>query len=208
MLPMATSTTCRRNLEALRSAGWGLFLTPDRPERWGFDAVAIDNGAWGCFQQGKPWQPEPWQALVEEHGHDALFVIAPDVVCGGPASLELSVSWLPWCMERSRRVLLAVQDGMDAADLRPYLSDTVGLFIGGSTEWKEASLPMWGSLAAETGCWLHVGRVNSARRMLLCAMAGADSCDGTSATRFSKNVPKLTRAARRGVLPLDLVGVR
>lgn len=208
MIPMATSTTCRQNLAALRAAGWGLFLTPDRPERWGFETVAIDNGAWGCYQQGKPWTPEPWQRLVDEHGRTAEFTIAPDVVCGGLASLDLSLSWIEWMRPRCRRILIAVQDGMTAADLEPHVGDLVGIFVGWSTEWKENSLPMWGRLANQNDCWLHVGRVNSARRMLLCAMAGADSVDGTSATRFSKNVPKLTRAANRLVLPLDLVGER
>lgn len=203
MLPMATSTTCRRNLAVLRAAEWGLLLTPDRPERWGFPTIGIDNGAWGCFQRKVEWTPERWQPLIDANGADALWSVAPDIVCGGPASLARSLEWLPWLLDRTPRALIAVQNGMTAADLRPFVGARVGLFVGGDTEWKEASLPMWGRLKAETGCFLHVGRVNSARRIRLCALAGADSFDGTSASVFSCTLPRLDTAARQQVWRFD-----
>jgi hypothetical protein len=198
VISLATGTGTRRNLDAMRAHGFGLLLTPDRPEmRNGFDLFAIDNGAWGCFQRGVQWLPEPWQRLVEAHGRTALFAILPDVVCGGAASLALSLSWLPWAQERCPQVLIAVQNGMTAEDLRPHVGPHVGIFVGGDTEWKEGSLPMWGALAKETGCWLHVGRVNSARRIRLCALSGVHSFDGTSATRFAVTTPVIDMARRQ-----------
>ena len=198
MISLATGTGTRRNLDAMRAHGFGLLLTPDRPEmRAGFDLFAIDNGAWGCFQRGAEWSPEPWQRLVEAHGRAALFTILPDVVCGGAASLALSLSWLPWAAERCGQVLIAVQNGMTADDLRPHVGPHVGIFVGGDTVWKEGSLPMWGALAKETGCWLHVGRVNSTRRIRLCALSGVHSFDGTSATRFAITTPVIDMARRQ-----------
>jgi len=41
---------------------------------------------------------------------------------------------------------------------------------------------------------LHVGRVNSARRIRLCAMAGADSFDGSSASRLAVSLRNLDNA--------------
>jgi hypothetical protein len=99
-------------------------------------------------------------------------------------------------------VLIAVQDGMTDIDLMPLVNDKVGIFVGGSTEWKIESLPMWGRVAKSTGCYLHVGRVNSARRIRLCAMSGADSVDGTSGTRFAVTIPPLSAACAQSALEL------
>ena len=87
------------------------------------------------------------------------------------------------------------------ADLVDLVSERVGIFVGGSTEWKESSLPRWGELSQSSGCYLHVGRVNTMRRTRLCALAGADSYDGTSVTRWATNIHRLDRARRQTVLP-------
>jgi len=87
-------------------------------------------------------------------------------------------------------------------DVRDLLNDRVGIFVGGSTEWKLATMAGWCRLAAEKNVWCHVGRVNSMQRIKTCQMAGATSFDGTNATRFSKNQPKLTWAVRQRTLDL------
>lgn len=202
-MPMATTTGSRRNIAALRKADWGLMITPDIHTTHGFDKYAIDNGAWGCFQRNTEWLPSRWTPLVEAKGADALFSVAPDIVCGGMASLAVSLSWIGWLLDRTPIALIAVQNGMTAADLLPHVGDRVGIFVGGDTEWKEASLPVWGALAAQTGCYLHVGRVNTARRIRLCAMAGAHSFDGTSASKFSITVAPLTTAAKQAAFRFD-----
>lgn len=199
MLPMATSTGSRRNLKALHAAGWALMITPDNPNPHHF-RFAIDNGAWSCHQKKQLWTPARWSPLVERHGAAAIFAVAPDIVCGGPESLVLSLQWLSWLLERTSVALIAVQNGMTAEDLAPHLGPRVGIFVGGDTTWKESSLPMWDKAAQVAGCYLHVGRVNTARRIRLCAMAGADSFDGTSASKFSCTVPLLTSAAAQTAL--------
>lgn len=55
------------------------------------------------------------------------------------------------------------------------------LFIGGTTEWKLSANVDW--LIAEAqdgGKWVHVGRVNSARRIRHFHEVGVDSIDGRS----------------------------
>jgi len=199
----ATGTGTKRNLSAMRANGWGLLLTPDRPEFLsGFAAIAIDNGAWGAHQRGEEWTSDKFCTLVNKHGSYAHWVVAPDIVCGGLESLTRSVRWLPWLFDRCRRVLIAVQDGMTDTDVLPLVNDNVGIFVGGSTEWKLESLPMWGMVAKSSGCYLHVGRVNSARRIRLCAMSGANSVDGTSGTRFSVTIPPLSAACAQAALEL------
>jgi hypothetical protein len=203
MLMFATGTGTKRNLAGMRANNWGLLLTPDRPEFLkGFSAIAIDNGAWGAYQRKEEWTPDRFCQLVEQYGRKASWVVAPDIVCGGVDSLARSLQWVPWLLDRCQRVLIAVQNGMTDADLRPHVGPRIGLFVGGDSEWKEGSLPVWGRLARESGCYLHVGRVNSARRIRLCAMSGADSVDGTSGTRFAVTIPPLSLACAQAALEL------
>lgn len=83
---------------------------------------------------------------------------------------------------------------MQVADVRPYLGADVGVFVGGSTPWKLSTMALWADLARERGAWCHVARVNTALRIRKCALAGATSFDGSSASRFAVSQPGLGRA--------------
>ena len=194
MLGYATRTGTRRNLDALRAAGWRLLVTAGGCLRNEGFSYALDNGAWGAHQRGESIDLVAFDRALVKMGSGADWVVAPDIVCGGYKSLDLSVDWLPGCLARCRRVLIAVQDGMTPADINPYLCDRVGIFVGGSTEWKLETLPMWGDLCRNNKAWFHVGRVNSAKRIRLCGLAGAWSFDGTSASRFALSLPRLEAA--------------
>lgn len=196
MIAYAAHTGTRRNLAALADAGWSLLLSPGKPKDRRF-AWALDNGAWGAFQRGEAFDVAAFERHVGDHGDGAEFVVVPDIVAGGLASLAMSLDWLPRLAGVARRRLLAVQDGMSGADIAPHLSPTVGVFVGGSTEWKLATMRAWGQLARRHGAYVHVGRVNTIRRIRLCQDAGADSFDGTSATRFACTLPKLDQARRQ-----------
>lgn len=201
MLAYASNTGTRRNLAALRGAGWRLLLSPAgcSLDARGFPH-ALDNGAWHHHQAGTPFDEGAFQDALGRVGPSADWVAVPDVVCGGLASLEFSLRWLERVRRIARVALIPVQDGMTAEHLRPLLNSRVGIFIGGSDAWKEQSAWGWGQLAKERGCWLHVGRVNSIRRISICAAAGATSFDGTSATRYAVTLPKLDRARRQRAL--------
>lgn len=127
-------------------------------------------------------------------GMAQTFVVAPDIVAGGVESLRLTESWMHKLAHLP--VLVAVQDGISHADVAPWLSERVGLFVGGSTAWKLQTMPGWCALARSRGAWCHVGRVNSALRMRLCLAAGARSFDGSGASRFTRHAELLTREHR------------
>jgi hypothetical protein len=202
MILMATSTGSKSTVAKMRTAGWGILITPDNRDTHGFENFGIDNGAWSAFQRKTEWTPDRWIPLIEKYGQSAMWAVAPDIVLGGPESLQRSLAWLPWMLDRCRRVLIAVQNGMTYEDLAPYVSDRVGIFVGGDDSWKESSLPMWGRLKTDSGCWLHVGRVNTARRIKLAAMSGADSIDGTSAIKWPETIKDITRWEQQGALQL------
>jgi len=194
MLGYASRTGTRRNLDALRQAGWRLLVSAAGVLRTEGFQYALDNGAWSAFQQGTPFDEMAFGKALDLLGENADWVVLPDIVAGGMASLEFSLQWLDRLQPFPQKLLIAVQDGMCPDDVREYLSPAVGIFVGGSTEWKLATLDSWSVLARRRCCYLHVGRVNSARRIALCAAAGASSFDGTSATRFADSLPNLDNA--------------
>lgn len=203
MIAYASRTGTKRNLAALRAAGWHLLVVAGAVLRNEGFPYALDNGAWSCFQRGVEFDEGAFRKAVALLGDGAEFVVVPDKVAGGLDSLRFSEAWLPDLEGVGERRLIAVQDGMAPWDVESLLGPRVGLFIGGSTEWKWASLPYWAALARRVGCYLHVGRVNTRRRILECARVGADSFDGTSATRFAVNVPKLDASRRQPALLPD-----
>lgn len=219
MIGYASHTGTRRNLDALAAASWGVVLSPFGDSYCVGLRYMIDNPAWPVsqmFEAGKRQsrKPEPadlarFSRLLDRRGADADLIIVPDIVMGGATSLDLSAHWLPILRAKvpvGAKLLIAVQDGMDRGALfgraMALIKMADGIFVGGSTEFKEASLPIWAAIKRREAerCWLHVGRVNTARRIALCAAADADSFDGTSATRFAKTLPMLEQAARQPAL--------
>lgn len=206
----ASRTGTRRNLRVMREAGWRLMVEPSQIGRYksmrplwddGSDAsFAVDNGAWGSHCRGEVWDPAPFLKMVDAIGDRADWIVVPDIVEGGRASLRRSIEWL----DRLPGLrLVAVQDGLEPTDLGSLVGPSVGIFVGGSTEWKLSTLPQWGRFARERGVYLHVGRVNTRRRIRACALAGADSFDGSSVTRFAKTIVPLEAERRQEVLSLD-----
>jgi hypothetical protein len=196
----ASNTGTRRNLAVMKAHGWRILISAkgDLSTR-GFQ-YALDNGAWSAFQQGHPFDVPAFEKALARVGKDADWTVVPDVVQGGGDSLRFSMEWLPRVLGVSRMALVAVQDGMTEDDLAPLVSARVGVFLGGSTEWKLATMESWGHFCAKMGCHYHVARVNTARRIRLAQAAGADSIDGSSVSRYAVTMPRLEHAVRQADL--------
>lgn len=206
MMAYASRTNTRRNIQALKEAGWGWMVGPlDRGGPILADMPwALDNGAWVAFANGVPWDSEAFLRALDQYGPGADFVVVPDVVAQRDASLRLTEQWLPFLLERADiadvTLLIAVQDDMMPDDVAHLVGDRVGIFVGGSTEWKEGTMQMWGDFCRANDLYLHIGRVNTIRRVKQCAAAEADSFDGTTGTRYAVTIPKIDNARRQGVL--------
>ncbi len=139
-----------------------------------------------------------------------LFVAVPDVVrctlchrevaeCGCPRTPGRSVYgdahrtaeqfeiWAPAVERRGLPVALVAQDGLE--DLTGWLQRTWyrldALFIGGSTPWKVGpSAEAIASEAKRRGLHVHMGRVNTQRRIAYAQSIGCDSVDGTKWVRW------------------------
>lgn len=201
MIAYASRTGTRRNLAALRAHNWRLLVSAAGCHRHEGFPYALDNGAWSAYAQGRPFDDALFAKALRALGAGADWTVIPDIVAGGHRSLDFSLRHMRRVLDESPRALLAVQDGLETADVAGFLGERVGLFVGGSTEWKIATMGAWCALAREVGCWAHVGRVNTARRIFQCALAGATSFDGTSVTRFAATITPLDKARRQ--LALD-----
>jgi hypothetical protein len=197
----ASRTGTKRNLAALRAAGWGLLVS--RAWEWrteGFTRIAGDNGAWSDHQAGRAFNADGFERFLEWLAAQPVvpdWIVLPDIVAGGRASLDLSLRHLNRCLAVAPLVLIAVQDGMVPADLVPHVGRSIGIFLGGSTEWKLANMRRWGEFCAAHRLHYHVARVNTARRYRLAHDAGAGSVDGSSASRYSVTLPALDFASRQ-----------
>lgn len=199
----ASRTGTRTTLDNLQACGWRLLMSPvtlwysknKMAQKWtdGTDApYALDNGAWTAHQKNEPFDTDAFMWAFDRIGQNADWVVAPDIVGGGLSSLDLTARWL----ERINHplVLIAVQDGMTPKDVAPLMKPGRGIFLGGSTEWKLQTLAQWGNFARQVGCYYHVARVNSVRRIKMSQCAGAQSVDGTSAIQFPSTITRLNAA--------------
>jgi hypothetical protein len=190
MMAYAATVGRGRNRDALVSAGWGFMCQPDWVQSHG-QPYALDNGAYAAFLRGERLNESAFYRAVDRFGEHADFVVLPDIVCGGPASLELSLSALEKLADLPAGKLIAVQNGFTWDDVKAFVSADVGIFVGGDTDWKINTLSYWGEHCAQAGVYMHVGRVNSVKRLRICAAAGAHSFDGSGVSRFSSELPRI-----------------
>lgn len=196
-MPYASRTGTRRNLDALRKAGWRLLVSARGVLRTEGFPYALDNGAWTAFQRGEPFDVAAFEKAVALLGRGADWIVVPDKVADAAESLRMAEEWVPR-LRGIAPLLIAVQDGMTEADVAHWMRDGCGVFLGGSTEWKLAQMRYWGVVCRRYGAHYHVARVNSAKRIARAKEAGAMSIDGSSASRFALSLPLLDRGVRQG----------
>jgi hypothetical protein len=212
MICYASRTGTKRNLDRLKAHGWGLLVS--RAGVWrteGFNRICGDNGAWADYQAKRSFDEDRYDQFLDwltQQPVIADWLVLPDIVAGGLPSLELSLRYLNRCLSVAPLVLIAVQDGMEPDDLAPLVGPSVGIFLGGSTEWKLRRMADWGQFCAERNLHYHVARVNSIKRMSLAISCGAASVDGSSASRYAVTLPKLAYAARQSNLFAPITGQR
>lgn len=139
----------------------------------------LDNGAYVAFKTGQPWNAEAFIAHVEYYAFNALRpigVVVPDVVANADDTLRLWETWAPVLRDKYHlKIYLAVQDGMTPEQVKALDIQPDGIFVGGSTDWKWSTVPVWTSAFSV----VHVGRVNSLEKLILCSELGVSSCDGS-----------------------------
>lgn len=143
-------------------------------------SVAADND---CFQGLDRDAFVAMLAALEDGFVPLRFIAIPDVVGDARATMRRFARWRDRVNQAGPPALCA-QDGLTISTC-PW-DEISCLFIGGSTEWKcSDQAHVLVNAARERGKWVHMGRVNSARRMMLAKSWGCDSIDGTSVSMFT-----------------------
>jgi hypothetical protein len=171
----------------------GLMLTPNMGNRPDLSRIAW-AGDTGCFSSSAGFDLTrflDWCRLMKPYQATCLFMTAPDVVGDAVATWQRSKDVLPAIRAMGYRAALVAQDGIERTEIDWDAFDV--WFTGGSTAWKLSETAY--ALAAEAkarGKWLHMGRVNSLRRLTAAAVGGYDSADGTYLVFGpDKNLPRL-----------------
>lgn len=112
-----------------------------------------------------------------------LWVAVPDVVADAYATLELWRFWRHQVRAYGLPCAFVAQDGAESLVV-PW-DQLSCLFVGGSTAYKESDAAAWLIRRAKAhGKLVHVGRVNTERRLRLFDGLGLDSIDGTQFSMF------------------------
>ena len=155
---------------------------------------AMDNGVFGN-RYPYPGDDIYLKRISAFSPENCWFVTAPDVVCDAQGTLERSLPMLPRIRAAGFPVAFVAQDGAEDMDL-PWDEFDV-LFLGGGSlggnEWKEGpGAERLSREAVSRGKRVHMGRVNTLRRMRIAKDFGCATADGTI-LRFGpdKNLPIL-----------------
>ena len=139
---------------------------------------AADND---CFAAGDIFEFGAFLAWLMrrcQYRGSRLFAVAPDVLGDAEATWERSAPALSQIKSLGFKTALVAQDGIERQPVNWDAFDV--LFIGGSTKWKLSHHAREAVATAKArGKWVHMGRVNSERRLRTAAMWGCDSADGT-----------------------------
>lgn len=148
----------------------GLLISPDGWRRSpDYLPYALDNG---CFTE---WNPGKFFGMLKQAiqmNHQPMWVCVPDAVGDRHTTLER------WYLHHERikdmgfSLAFVVQDGMTPGDVP---SQAKCCFVGGTTEWKLEKAGEFKGVCER----LHIGRVNTLKRIQWAESIGADSVDGT-----------------------------
>ena len=167
----------------------------------------IKDGAWWALDNdvynGK-FDFQKWHDILIRllpYKEKCLFIAVPDVLYDAKETLRQFTEYTPLLDELGYRKALVTQNGM-TVDVVPW-NDLDAIFVGGDNKHKLGTESSELIAEARTrGKWVHIGRVNSPKRML--QFWNADSWDGTtlcfepsSAKRIAATVREI-RAMRKG----------
>ena len=174
------------------------FVSPARRVKFGRGVWAADNG---CFGN---WKESDFLAMLdaaEKAETKPVFVTVPDVVGDHRKTCELWVRWAPEIKRRGLRCAFVLQNGIES--MHPEFAlpweSLDALFIGGNDAFKLGAWVRWAvafskrTIATERPVWVHMGRVNSVRRMLYAQRIGCDSCDGSGMAKYADRLPLMIR---------------
>ena len=154
----------------------GFMVTPQMGQ-------AAPAGEWWAADNGRFAAPEKYtdvgyvRWLLARDKTRALFATAPDVLGDHSATVDLSRPLFPYIRRAGYRPAFVAQDGW-REETTPWDEFDI-LFLGGTTDFKLGLGLRAARIANNRRKWVHMGRANSLKRLLLARDAGCHSADGT-----------------------------
>ena len=186
--------------QLLRDNNCGILVTP-------FSQKSLSDPDWiwaadnGCFSS--KWEYKTWATWIQKKPNPdtALFAVVPDTVSDPIETLEKWETHHQFVRHLGFKPAFVLQDGATNQTIPWEQLDC--LFIGGSTEYKLSDhAKRFVHKAKQLGKWVHMGRVNSQKRIELAFNWGCDSADGTYiAFGPDINTPKLVQMLQYGTRP-------
>jgi len=163
----------------------GMLFTPNRrkcnPEPYALAGIpfAADNDCYNGGLDAPAWV----KMLADLMGYDPLFVVCPDVVGSHALTLQEWDWWSGTIHACGFRAAFVLQDGILSWAEVPADADAV--FVGGTDAFKFSQTSRCIVAKAKAhGRYVHIGRVNSLRRIADANAMGADSFDGSSVSKW------------------------
>jgi len=151
--------------------------------RQGCQQIALDNAAYSEFNAHKYGiMIRKWLKVDTPSVH---WITVPDVVGNAKGTLKLFKKWHPVIPAEFPKAFVG-QDGSEDTEI-PF-EDFDCFFIGGTTDWKlSQSAADLATEAKQRGKTVHMGRVNSQKRLRYAYYLKCDSVDGTGYSRYCNN---------------------
>lgn len=149
----------------------GMIYSPsywNKPRVKYYMPYALDNG---CYNK---WEPDLYFEMLKDSTniHPPLWVTVPDVVGDYKKTIELWNEYKDSVKKFNYNLAFVCQDGCNPEDVP---EDVYCCFIGGTTKWKLDNAHRFKNVRKK----LHIGRVNTKKRLLWAKDLGADSIDGS-----------------------------
>jgi hypothetical protein len=177
----------------------GQLLTPRSQDRIVLPRYAADNSAFSAFNA--PGYCRMITAIAA-HPTPPIFVTVPDVVGNAHETRHRFAEWYPHLKRYRLPLAYVLQDG-ERVEFVPWPL-IAAVFVGGTTAFKVGpEARAFVAAAHERGTWIHMGRVNTRRRILYAQQIGCDSIDGSGFARFpDEMIGRFTRINEHGALDL------
>ena len=199
----------RSQADFLAGLGVGVMLQPGSGyvasvEALGFPCWAADNG---CYAQGEKFRLGRFLTWLDRVPLSRLlFAVAPDVFPDAEMTITRARPVLRTFRERGIRGAFVAQNDAEYTAI-PW-DEFDCLFLGGEDTWKLGPGARGVVLEARRRAkWVHMGRVNSERRLRYAHTIGCDSADGTYIkfrNRIGDGALDVAKWFRQGVLPYGL----
>jgi hypothetical protein len=165
---------------------------------WPWFPYALDNGAFACWNpknnnsfDNLKWKRTEvlWMEMLEWTKYKQqkpLWAIVPDRPGDWEETCRKWSEYAGIVVQSGIPLAVAVQDGATPESVRQLTPAPNVIAVGGSTEWKWATVEMW----AKEFPRVHLLRCNAPSKFDYLLKLGVESCDGTGLNRGDENQTK------------------